>query len=347
MFSLYSPSFVQRRPAVCCRREPELGFYNSAWRSPSSTEDWLGLGRFANRSVPTFLLMLDSFDTNDRKNNRKRKNNDTCEAAATKNTACQKKGETFHVGFNLSGFKPDEINVSLDEDRLKIHAKSEKASSEVFKWYSLPENIETDKLTSSLSRDGTLHVIAPFKTTTKEPESITSDRKSAKVSIESDESMENADKKEDEQSQSDTMPPPANPEQEDSVIMTTTSPPPEPDSKSGFHVELPMKRFKPEHVNVSIDEHKLKVHAKKIEESDGHFLHEEVTKWLTLPSDADVNQLRSNLQENGVLVINAPLCATTSTLTSPNEQSMKTGADDTEKNEVVVDDADADHAQTE
>ncbi|XP_071960844.1 small heat shock protein p36-like [Antedon mediterranea] len=335
MFSLYSPSFVHRPVHSCCRRrEPGFGFYNP-WTLSDDRFD----RHFRRSSVPTFLLL----DTFDGKEMRQHKN----DALKKKKAACCPRTEEgkFHVGLNLSNFKPDEIDVSLDEDRLKIHAKSETASSEVFKWYSLPENIETDKLTSSLSRDGTLHVIAPFKTITNEPESITSDAKSAKISTESD-SMENADKKEDEPSQSEM--PPANPPEQDAVAMTTSqNQEPETDSKSGFHVELPMKRFKPEHVNVSIEEHKLKVHAKKIEESDGHFLHEEFTKWFTLPSDADVNQLRSNLQDNGVLVINAPLCATTNALTSPNEESTHNGADDTGEKEVIADGDDADHAQTE
>lgn len=78
----------------------------------------------------------------------------------------------YRVAVDLSGFRPEEINLSLDESgrRLTVAAKCERRgrdgshfAQEVSRVVTLPEAIDTDKLSSTLHRDGVLAIEAPFK----------------------------------------------------------------------------------------------------------------------------------------------------------------------------------------
>ncbi|XP_033102628.1 major egg antigen-like [Anneissia japonica] len=332
MFSLSSPSFFVHQP-VCRRRRREPAF--DPWTSCLGDGPFI-FGNAGRRPEPTYFL-IDPFDVNDLKTSSKR------QKTSPKTSETCRQRDNFHVELDLTDFKPEEIDVSLDSDRLKIHAKSEDKhgiSSEVFKWYSLPDKIDTDKLTSSLSQEGALHINAPFKVVKQDKDSIAN---GGVGSSQKDEQMDKTNQQEVEIEKEDSTQPISTGvtiEQEEANDTSAIIGHSEKDN--GFHVELPMEQFKPEHVNVSIDDHKLKIHAKKVDEGEGHFMHEEVTKWFSLPSDVDVGQLRSNIRDDGVLVINAPKANNAVTLET--ESVVK---EDETAQEMSIDDKATNHAQEE
>lgn len=78
--------------------------------------------------------------------------------------------DKFEVNVDCAHFKPEEINVKLANNNLTIEAKHEERSDEhgyisrSFKRrYVLPDNVEFDKLQSSLGVDGVLSIKAPKK----------------------------------------------------------------------------------------------------------------------------------------------------------------------------------------
>ncbi|XP_071958890.1 uncharacterized protein [Antedon mediterranea] len=73
--------------------------------------------------------------------------------------------ENFQVTFEMGNFEAEEIEVTLDGDNLTIHGQKSTSGEcrEMFKYYKLPDNINTDALASSLSKDGLLKVTAPWK----------------------------------------------------------------------------------------------------------------------------------------------------------------------------------------
>jgi len=84
---------------------------------------------------------------------------------------------SYRVDVDLAGFKPEEINVNLDESGrvLTINARCDRRSSdgsrlvqEITKKISIPEAANISELKSFLHRDGVLAIEAPFKEVPKE-----------------------------------------------------------------------------------------------------------------------------------------------------------------------------------
>jgi HSP20 family molecular chaperone IbpA len=74
------------------------------------------------------------------------------------------------ISLDMSGFKPEDVNVSLKNRQVIIDAKMEEKSDdghhrmyqEVTRQYTLPENVQVEKLRSLLSDDGVLSIEAPI-----------------------------------------------------------------------------------------------------------------------------------------------------------------------------------------
>jgi HSP20 family molecular chaperone IbpA len=78
-------------------------------------------------------------------------------------------GNSYKINMDVSGFKPEDIKVSLKDRVLTIEAKMEQKSEdgsrlyqEVSKMYNLPDNVELENLKSLLTNDGVLAIEAPL-----------------------------------------------------------------------------------------------------------------------------------------------------------------------------------------
>ncbi|ESO83798.1 hypothetical protein LOTGIDRAFT_98782, partial [Lottia gigantea] len=77
-------------------------------------------------------------------------------------------GRKFRLQFDVRQFKPEEIMVKTEGQKLEIHAKHEEKGdnksvySEYHRQYLLPNELKTDRLVSKLSRDGVLSIEAPL-----------------------------------------------------------------------------------------------------------------------------------------------------------------------------------------
>ncbi|KFM61320.1 Protein lethal(2)essential for life, partial [Stegodyphus mimosarum] len=76
----------------------------------------------------------------------------------------------FQVMLNVKHFRPDEIDVKTVDNFVVIHGKHEEhadehgfVSREFTRRYQLPDDVEPDTITSSLSQDGVLTIQAPRK----------------------------------------------------------------------------------------------------------------------------------------------------------------------------------------
>ena len=98
----------------------------------------------------------------------------------------------YQISLDLSGFQPEDIHVNLDGNILKINAKMNQTSKdgtqvifqEICRTYTLPENVEVEKMSSLFSHDGVLSIEAPLKGSnpekaSKEPKEIPISRKVA------------------------------------------------------------------------------------------------------------------------------------------------------------------------
>lgn len=72
---------------------------------------------------------------------------------------------------DLAGFKPENVQVSLKENVITVNAKMDEQSEDglqrfsqsISQSYTLPENVELDKLKSVLSDEGMLNIEGPIK----------------------------------------------------------------------------------------------------------------------------------------------------------------------------------------
>jgi len=86
-------------------------------------------------------------------------------------------GGVHRINLDLTGFKPEGVNVSLNNNILKINASMDQTSEcgtqriqqSVTREYTLPENLELGKMKSLLSEDGILSIETPVKGGPNEP----------------------------------------------------------------------------------------------------------------------------------------------------------------------------------
>nr|WCO04821.1 heat shock protein 21.3 [Bemisia tabaci] len=81
----------------------------------------------------------------------------------------------FMVNLDVQQFKPEEVNVTVSDNYVTMHAKHEERSDEhgfisrqFTRRYLIPKDVNAEALTSSLSSDGVLSVPAPPKAITNE-----------------------------------------------------------------------------------------------------------------------------------------------------------------------------------
>ncbi|GFY62996.1 protein lethal(2)essential for life [Trichonephila inaurata madagascariensis] len=95
----------------------------------------------------------------------------------------------FQVSLNVKQFKPEEIEVKIVDNYIIIHGKHEEKNDEhgfvareFTRKYMLPQNCQAETVTSSLSPDGVLSILAPKKTIEEPP------KQERQVAIDVDES---------------------------------------------------------------------------------------------------------------------------------------------------------------
>ncbi|XP_071576741.1 protein lethal(2)essential for life-like [Temnothorax nylanderi] len=78
--------------------------------------------------------------------------------------------DDFQVVLDVQQFKPEEISVKIVDDHLVVEAKHEDrqdrhgwVSRQFVRRYPLPQDIDVDNMTSKLSSDGLLTLVAPKK----------------------------------------------------------------------------------------------------------------------------------------------------------------------------------------
>jgi len=74
-----------------------------------------------------------------------------------------------------------------------------------------------------------------------------------------------------------------------------------------FRIRLDVSKFKPEEIQVKAKDNHLLVHAKHCEESQGSKSYSEYKQQYLLPPSVDPVVLASNLSDDGVLTIEAPV----------------------------------------
>lgn len=77
--------------------------------------------------------------------------------------------------------------------------------------------------------------------------------------------------------------------------------------KNTFRVNLDVQQFKPEEIDVKVVDDYLVVDAKHEERQDNHgFISRHFTRRYKVPSDVDIDAIKSKLSSDGILTLEAP-----------------------------------------
>jgi len=201
--------------------------------------------------------------------------------------------QRFKVRFDVSEFKPDEIQVKVQDNKVIVYAKHEErtgtqsVSREYSRQVDIPPNVDQDHLQCVLSRDGILTVDGPVNTNQLVPmQQVLPIQHTILQSVQ------------------------AAPPSERSLQMATPVKNPiitEPDGTRKLRLTVDAGEFRPEELVVKTMDKKLIVHAEHVEKAAGKTLHKEFNKEYELPESVDQSAITAYIGDENKLIIEAPL----------------------------------------
>ncbi|XP_076471346.1 small heat shock protein p36-like [Babylonia areolata] len=204
--------------------------------------------------------------------------------------------QIFRVRFDVSEFKPEEVSVKVQDNKLIVNARHQEktAQSSVSREYSrqvdIPGGVDQDTLNCLLSKDGILTVEGPVM----QPQLLARETFLPVQSTPLTPSSPSAAPR----------PPPH---------FTTMGTPvknpivTEADGSRRMRLSVDIGEFSPEEIVVKTMDRKLIVHAEHEERTAGRTLHKEFNKEYDLPESVDSSSISAYLTEDRQLTIEAPL----------------------------------------
>merc|ERR1712038_183526 len=234
----------------------------------------------------------------------------------------------FEVEFNVSEYLPEELSIKTEGDVLIVLAKHETkaeggpsyVSKQFEQRFSLPSGVQPEKISSKLSKEGTLTVTAP--------------RESIAISAYKKKGLENSPgsatvySQSEETKQSEGLPHPSVTYDDDK-----------------FEISLDAKDYKPEDLDVRVEGNSIVITAKQEIPEAGGVRTRVFEQKFSLPSGVKAELVRSSLSREGVLVITAPRGNTaaqrtyTETLENKMDRVMEPAAWDRDKETAKKDDS--------
>ena len=219
-------------------------------------------------------------------------------------------GQKFKVQFDVSDFKPEEIQVRIQDSKLSVAARHEEKSTgtSVSKEYSrqldIPSNVDQEKLQCVLGREGVLCIEGPIKQQLAlNGETILPIQQSPNSSQVNTVSIPNTNGVMNSTNHNQIA------ISRPLEVATAVKNPiiTEPDGTRKLRLSVDVGEFKPEEIVVKTDKNKLIVHAEHEEKLSGKTMHKEFNKEYELPESVDQTSISAYIGEEGKLYIEAPL----------------------------------------
>lgn len=207
--------------------------------------------------------------------------------------------QRFSVRFDVSEFRPEEIQVKVQDNKLTVNARHEDKSpkSSVTKEYSrqvdIPSNVDQEKLQCLLSKDGILTVDGPVK------DQLMTQNKMLPIQHSPSATPNN------QVATITTSSPPAKPLEVATAVKNPIIT--EPDGSRKLRLSVDVGEFKPDEIVVKTADRKLIVHAEHEEKLSGRTMHKEFNKEYELPESVDQSAITAYIGEEGKLFVEAPL----------------------------------------
>jgi HSP20 family molecular chaperone IbpA len=192
----------------------------------------------------------------------------------------------FSTAVKMTDYRADEIAVKVEDRKVRIKAKHQDGEDmcEMSKTVNLPEDVDAEKVETRLTKEGFLIVRAPYAKQEKPTEQTALNEFNSQPWEELRQLLRG----------------PGITDLREHFVK---------DEKTGetkFHVPVPVRDFHPDEISVKHIGDKVVVRAEHKEERDGQLVHRCMNREFTLPQGVDKDHLVSRLNENGVLVVEAP-----------------------------------------
>lgn len=188
----------------------------------------------------------------------------------------------FKARFDVHDFKPEEVNVKMDADKIQVHAKHESKTggSSVSREYSrsvnIPKDIDPMNLQCTMSNDGILSIEAPLPVPDYGALKDGSSRS------------------------------PLGPQMTSPMPSGQCTPPSRPIiEERKYKDEVDIEDYKPEEITVKTLDRKLLVTARREEKIGSRTTTRNMSKESTIPDNVDPLSVKAFFTENGRLLIEA------------------------------------------
>jgi len=207
----------------------------------------------------------------------------------------------FQVSFDVSQFKPEEISVRTEDQKLIVNAKSDSKTSgssvsrEFSRQIDVPKHVDPLKLTSTLSKDGVLQIEAPVAAPDYHKIRSTPEYgliKSAADPFRGELSLG--------RHSSPLVHASYPPDYKNGSVMKQE------DGASQLKMEIPIgPEYKPEDLDIKTIDRKVVVKARHEEKAQGRTSVQEFNKEFDLPADVDPNTVVASMTDDGKVIIEA------------------------------------------
>ena len=210
--------------------------------------------------------------------------------------------DKFSVSFDVSQFKPEEIKVRTEDNKLIVHAKHDDidggrtSTREFSRQVDIPRHIDVHKLNSTMTSDGVLQVES--ENPAPSYESLLNGRGNTFAS-----SSQSSDRT----SISDSFPPSSMPTLGGGSLKKGPVVTAEDGSKT-LRMEVDIgAEFSASDLNIKTVDNKLQIHAKHEEKTAGRTSCREFSREFDLPDDVNPDAVTASMSEDGKLLIEAPI----------------------------------------
>ncbi|XP_064604398.1 uncharacterized protein LOC135469748 [Liolophura sinensis] len=216
-----------------------------------------------------------------------------------------------------TGFSPEEVSLNVTEDKIQITCVHKEGSEddqdirEKRRTIAIPDDVNPDEITANMTDAGILILTAPFlqeeeEEQTKDSSVSRPEEKTQGMSIKR-EAAENVKSEQSKKVEDIT-----NGDSTDGTreirVSTTVKKEQKSDPRKPFQLEVDMRDYKPESIEVKLNDNSLTVIGNQ--ENKDSFTGRITTKSLTrnffVPRDVDSDKMSSKLNSEGKLIITAP-----------------------------------------
>ena len=211
-------------------------------------------------------------------------------------TSPAKNAEKFRVQVDVTGFQPENIRTQVEGRQIVVEARHEDRENEgnytrreIRRIYDLPEQADATQLTSQVGANNTLMIEVPLRSGADDRRLVPANNNQLSLNQYG----------QNREALSDTTGFLSGSEFQPRIVDKGNN-------QKQLEMTLTVKGYKPDEIKVSVKNNVLIIEGERAHREDNRSERSFFSKTTTLPSETQVDQLQSSLNDDGVLKIEAP-----------------------------------------